>query len=106
MFYSTTPTALRVNLLGTLLSASGQRFLGEPAASLGNITFLTGSGALFQPSQFLRINACAITSVNCVLVTREGVPIRNPTINLPKMPVFDVLTDPDVVLPTLSDLDY
>ena len=89
--HATAPT-VTVNLTGVIGGISGQT-----AASGGHIRP--------SPSNNYQINACPISSVNCVRFTGLTVPVTNP---LQDVEFGDMLplSDIDIILPDVAERDY
>jgi hypothetical protein len=53
-----------------------------------------------------RINGCPIASVNCILLTFQGLPAANPLNNFAIGSIFDPTDQDDLLLPLVSDEVY
>jgi filamentous hemagglutinin family protein len=83
---------------GASLVGIVQSFGGSQAAGVSVIAPLAASN--------YRINSCVVSSVNCVLLPQETVPVTNPVTDLViTMPQQDE-DDPDLVVPNVSDRNY
>jgi hypothetical protein len=91
--FNYSPPPSRADFTGTIDGNSGQ----------------TAAGVAFiepQPNSNFRMNGCPIHSVNCVLLTTQGVPTTNPAndINVGAPPATQ--NPEDLVLPVVSDERY
>ena len=106
--YTQTPSA-SMSLSGTVggQSASGAATISRIGVEANTIAFPNKdvAGVLFEPSALFQVNQCSITSVNCVLTSTLQIPPQLPlqTLYLP-LPL-NVLDDPDLLLPFISDQD-
>jgi hypothetical protein len=83
---------------GAALVGTVENFGGSQAAGVSVIAPLAASN--------YRINSCVVSSVNCVLLPQETVPVTNPVADLViTMPQQDE-DDPDLVVPNVSDRNY
>lgn len=98
-----------VDLFGTVngQTGSGAATISRIARETTTLAFgPTPAGALvFEPSPVFQINQCGITSVNCVLTSTLQVPPQLPLPALYVLPPINVLDDPDLLLPFISDED-
>jgi hypothetical protein len=83
---------------GTTLSGTVGGLGGEAAAGASHIA--PGTSATF------RINGCPIGSINCVLLTTQGIPTGSPLNNFVFGSIFDPSDDDDLLLPLVSDEVY
>jgi hypothetical protein len=83
---------------GAQLSGSVGGLGGNAAAGLARIA--PGSNATF------RINGCPISSVNCVLLTTQGIPTASPLNGFNIGSLFDPTDQDDLLLPLVSDEVY
>lgn len=101
VFYTGTFGAA-TSLFGTLHTASGAPVSDTAAASQA---FIARDGQ-FVPSNHFQVNACAITAVNCVLISPFSVvPVVNPLKDLPSAFAGGQVDDPDLLVPNVSDRD-
>jgi filamentous hemagglutinin family protein len=99
VFYTGT-TGGTTNLLATLYTSTGVQVVGQAAATQSYIA----KNDAFIPSGHFQVNACAISSVNCVLISPfTSVPIVNPLANLPTEFLTDESDDPDLLIPNVTD---
>jgi hypothetical protein len=84
--------------VGTQLSGSVGGFGGNAAAGAARIA--PGSNSTF------RINGCPISSVNCVLLTTQGIPTASPLNGFVIGSLFDPTDQDDLLLPLVSDDVY
>ncbi len=83
---------------GAALSGTVGGLGGDAAAGTSRIE--PGSNAAF------RINGCPIASVNCVLLTVQGIPAASPLNNFAIGSIFDPTDQDDLLLPLVSDEVY
>jgi hypothetical protein len=87
-------------LLATLFTSAGVQVVGQAAASQA---FIAKDGQ-FIPSNHFQVNACSISSINCVLISPFAtVPVVNPLANLPTEFLTDESDDPDLLIPNVTD---
>ena len=61
----------------------------------------------YIPSNHFQMNGCAVSSVNCVLVSSiQQIPILNPFKEIEIGRITDRFDDPELLLPNVSDRDY
>ncbi len=83
---------------GAQLSGSVGGLGGNAAA--GEARIAPGSNATF------RINGCPISSVNCILLTTQGIPTASPLNSFAIGSLFDPTDQDDLMLPLVSDEVY
>jgi hypothetical protein len=83
---------------GTALTGSVHGLSGNAAAGAANIS--PGTNSTFQ------INGCPISSVNCVLITTQGIPAASPLRDFTIGSVFNPTDEDDLLLPLVSDEVY
>jgi hypothetical protein len=92
LFYSLPLGSSGAALFGTVNQVSGQAAAGVGYISLANANF--------------RLNNCAISSVNCIILPVQTVPVGNPLENL----LVDTAPNPndqdDLLLPIVPNQDY
>ncbi len=81
------------DLFGTINQIGGQA-----AAGSGDITP--------QPDTTVRLNNCALHSVDCVLLPVQAIPVASPLENFYLGTAFNQSDDDDLLLPIVSDNDY
>lgn len=85
---------------------------GGSAQLTGMVNGLAGPEAAAEagiqpsPNTDFRINACAIHSVNCVLLPTQGVPVANPLNQINIGTLFNSNEEEDLLLPIVSNRDY
>ena len=81
-------------------------------ALIGSVANLTGNAAAgaanIQPSSnaTFQVNGCPIASVNCVLLTTQGIPTNNPLGDVRIGSIATASDDEDLLLPLVSDEVY
>ena len=83
---------------GAQLSGAVGGLGGNAAAGAARIA--PGSNSTF------RINGCPISSVNCVLLTTQGIPTASPLNSFVIGSLFDPTDQDDLLLPLVSDAVY
>jgi len=83
---------------GTALTGMVNGLSGNAAAGAASIA--PGTNASF------RVNGCPIASINCVLLTTQGIPTANPLNNFVIGSIFDPSDEDDLLLPLVSDEVY
>ena len=83
---------------GALLTGSVGGQPGTGAAALAGIFPATNPA--------YRINDCPIASIDCVLVTQQGVPLANPLRDVAVGSIFSASDADDLLLPLVSDGVY
>ncbi len=83
---------------GTALTGMVNGLSGNAAAGAANIA--PGTNASFQ------VNGCPIASINCVLLTTQGIPAASPLNNFVIGSIFDPTDEDDLLLPLVSDEVY
>ncbi len=89
-----------------VLGGAGKVDLFGEVANLGGQAAANKANISPQPDANYRINACPITSVNCVLLPIQTVPPLSPLRDLPFIRDRPTQDDIDVQLPNVSDEDY
>ena len=70
---------------------------GQPAASVATIGW---------PNSNYRLNACAVGSVNCFVISQVGAPIASPLTDISIGPPSKDRDELDLILPNVADRDY
>jgi hypothetical protein len=83
--------------LANLLGAVG----GQTGPEAAQVSFITP----LRNSQY-RVNACAISSINCILLSPILVPVTNPVQDFLIGTGTERAGDPDLVLPSVGETDY
>jgi hypothetical protein len=83
---------------GSTLSGSVGGLGGIAAAGAAHIAPGTNAG--------FRINGCPISSINCILITTQGIPTGSPLNNFVIGSIFDPTDEDDLLLPLVSDEVY
>jgi len=83
---------------GTALTGSVGGLVGNAAAGAANIAPVANST--------FKINGCPIASVNCVLLTTQGIPAASPLRDFVIGSIFNPTDDDDLMLPLVSDEVY
>ena len=100
--YYSSPGARPTILTATLRTLQGVPVSDSSAASQAYISF----NGVYIPSNQFQVNGCAVSSVNCVLVSSvQQVPILNPFKDIEIGRITDRFDDPELLLPNVSDLD-
>ncbi|HVY13687.1 MAG TPA: hypothetical protein VHB27_00565, partial [Rhodopila sp.] len=87
-------------LSATFFTAGGVEVAGQAAASQ---SFIAKNG-LFVPSNHFQVNACAVSSINCILISPFAtLPLINPLKDLPTDFLSEEDNDPDLLIPNVSD---
>ncbi len=81
------------DLTGTVLGVPGPGAAGVAGIQPG-------------PNANFRFNQCPISSVNCLLVAGEAVPVANPLNNIYFGAASNSNEEGDLLLPIVSDQDY
>jgi len=89
-----------------VLGANGKSDLFGSIGGVNGQAAANKAGIQPQPDANYRVNACPITSVNCVLLPVTTVPLTNPLNDLSIFPDRPSQDDTDVQLPNVSDEDY
>ena len=102
IFY-TSLNGLPTVLNGTLHTIGGLAVSDSSAASQAFV----GLNGTYVPSNQFQMNGCAVSSVNCVLVSSiQQIPILNPFKDIEIGRSTDRFDDPELLLPNVSDRDY
>ncbi len=83
---------------GTALTGMVNGLSGNAAAGAANIA--PGTNSSFQ------VNGCPIASINCVLLTTQGIPAASPLNNFVIGSIFNPTDEDDLLLPLVSDEVY
>jgi hypothetical protein len=85
----------QVQATGAALAGTVDGLGGEAAAGASHIVPSTGNS--------YQVNGCPISSINCVLLTTQGVPTASPLRDFVFGSIFNLTDEDDLLLPLVSD---